>query len=75
MALWAVSPTATCSLVSPQMAQPLTSVSDISEVYAHFALTERQYLAHISQDNFDGLTNKKDIELRLLDDTIYSPQR
>lgn len=64
-------PYRTGSLVSPQMAQPLTSVSDISEVYAHFALTERQYLAHISQDNPDGLTNKKDIELRLLDDTIY----
>lgn len=32
------------SLVSPSMPKPLTTVSDISEMYAYFSLTERQLL-------------------------------
>ena len=32
------------SLASPSMAQPLTTLSDISEVYAYFSLTERDVL-------------------------------
>ncbi|WP_321071446.1 efflux RND transporter periplasmic adaptor subunit [Porphyromonas sp.] len=61
------------SLVSPQMPQPLTSVSDISEMYAHFSITERQFLA-LSRAHGglkEGISSIGGIELRLIDGTIY----
>ena len=61
------------SLVSPQMPQPLTSVSDISEMYAHFSITERQFLAlsRAHEGLKEGLSSIGDIELRLIDGTLY----
>ena len=38
------------SLVSPSMTTPLTTVSDISEMYAYFSMTEKQLLDLIRQD-------------------------
>ena len=35
------------SLVSPSVASPLTTVADISEMYAYFSMTERQLLSQI----------------------------
>ncbi|CCY09473.1 efflux transporter RND family MFP subunit [Porphyromonas sp. CAG:1061] len=61
------------SLVSPQMPQPLTSVSDISEMYAHFSITERQFLA-LSRAHGglkEGISSIGGIELRLIDGTLY----
>ena len=61
------------SLVSPQMPQSLTSVSDISEMYAHFSITERQFLAlsRAHEGLKEGLSSIGDIELRLIDGTLY----
>ena len=36
------------SLVSPSVASPLTTVADISEMYAYFSMTERQLLSFAS---------------------------
>ena len=37
------------SLVSPSVANPLTTVADISEMYAYFSMTERQLLSQIRE--------------------------
>lgn len=39
------------ALVSPSIATPLTTVSDISEMYAYFSMTEKQLLELIRQDS------------------------
>lgn len=39
------------ALVSPSTATPLTTVSDISEMYAYFSMTEKQLLELIRQDS------------------------
>lgn len=61
------------SLVSPQMPQSLTSVSDISEMYAHFSITERQFLAlsRAHEGLKEGISSIGGIELRLIDGTLY----
>lgn len=47
------------TLVSPSSQEPLTTVSDISEVYAYFSMNEREYLDFIQ--NAEG----KDIEAKI----------
>ncbi|OBX26336.1 membrane fusion protein (multidrug efflux system) [Gelidibacter algens] len=47
------------TLVSPSTQEPLTTVSDISEVYAYFSMNEREYLDFIQ--NAEG----KDIEAKI----------
>jgi membrane fusion protein (multidrug efflux system) len=47
------------SLVSPSNQEPLTTVSDISEVYAYFSMNEKEYLDFIQ--NAEG----KDIEEKI----------
>lgn len=39
------------ALVSPSISTPLTTVSDISEMYAYFSMTEKQLLDLIRQDS------------------------
>lgn len=61
------------TLVSPSDATPLTSVSDNSEMYIYFSMTERQVLgltrAYGSLDN--ALRNLPELELQLSDGTRY----
>ncbi len=64
------------SLVSPSDASPLTTVSDISKVYAFFSLNETQYLDFLQ--NAEGknlkekLANYSDVNLILANGKIYS---
>ena len=62
------------SLVSPSSATPLTTVSDISEMYVYFSMNEKQILDMIRQA--DGstsgvLSGLPEVELQLADGTIY----
>lgn len=62
------------TLVSPSDATPLTSVSDNSEMYVYFSMTERQVLgltrAYGSLEN--ALKNLPELELQLSDGTTYA---
>ena len=62
------------TLVSPSDATPLTSVSDNSDMYVYFSMTESQVLSltrrHGSLEN--ALRSMPDIELQLSDGTVYS---
>lgn len=63
------------SLVSPSSATPLTTVSDISEMYVYFSMNEKQVLDMIRQANgstTDILNELPEVELQLADGTIYS---
>lgn len=62
------------SLASPSSAQPLTTVSDNSQVYAYFSLTEKDLLD--LTDGGQGSVNAAiaampEVNLRLSDGTIY----
>jgi len=62
------------SLASPSSAQPLTTVSDISQVYAYFSLTEKDLLQ--MSDNGQrslaaAIAAMPPVELRLSDGTVY----
>lgn len=63
------------NLVSPQDAQPLTTVSDIKNVYAYFSLNEKELIAFMR--NMEGKTldekakNIPDVELLLADGSVY----
>lgn len=61
------------SLVSPTNPQPLTIVSDISEMFAHFSVTERQVLgfSHSGQNIKEALESLPELRLQLLDGTTY----
>ncbi|HJV78159.1 MAG TPA: efflux RND transporter periplasmic adaptor subunit [Paludibacter sp.] len=61
------------SLVSPSGTTPLTTVSDISEMYAYFSLTERQLLGLTANGNSSKEILKKmpAIELKMIDGNIY----
>lgn len=62
------------ALVGPSMMQPLTTVSDNSDMYVYFSMTENQLLTMVreygSKDN--ALKNMPEIELRLNDKSVYS---
>ncbi len=62
------------SLVSPTMTTPLTSVSDNSEMYVYFSMTEKQLLSHIRQygSKDAALKNMPEVSLELGDQTMYS---
>ncbi len=62
------------SLVSPTMTTPLTSVSDNSEMYVYFSMTEKQLLSHIRQygSKDAALKNMPEVNLELGDQTMYS---
>ncbi len=60
------------SLVSPSSATPLTSVSDNSEMYVYFSMTERQILELIGQYGAnDYLKRLPEVSLRLSDGSVY----
>ena len=64
------------TLVSPSDASPLTTVSDISKVYAFFSLNESQYLDFLQNAEGktleDKLANYQDVNLILANGTVYS---
>lgn len=62
------------SLVSPSSATPLTTVSDISEMYVYFSMNEKQILDMIRQakgSTPDMLNELPEVELQLADGTIF----
>ncbi|MDE6466860.1 MAG: efflux RND transporter periplasmic adaptor subunit, partial [Duncaniella sp.] len=62
------------SLASPSSAQPLTTVSDNSQVYAYFSLTEKDLLAMTNNgaNSLDAaIKSLPEVQLRLSDGTIY----
>lgn len=61
------------SLVSASIATPLTTVADISEMYAYFSMTERQLLNLIREGGSmkEILDKLPDVHLQLIDGTIY----
>lgn len=63
------------ALVSPGDATPLTTVSVIDEVYAYFALNERDYLNFIQTTEGKNLSEKiknfPPVELRMVNGTVY----
>ena len=61
------------SLVSASMATPMTTVADISEMYAYFSMTERQLLGMIREGGSmqEILTKLPKINLQLIDGTLY----
>lgn len=62
------------SLASPSSQQPLTTVSDNSQVYAYFSLTERDLLnlAKGGEATIDGAVKEMpQVQLRLADGTMY----
>lgn len=62
------------SLASPSSAQPLTTVSDNSQVYAYFSLTERDLLnlAKGGEQTVNGaIASMPEVRLRLADGTLY----
>ena len=62
------------SLVSPSIVTPLTTVSDISEMYAYFSMTERQLLGFTANgtSSKDILSTMPSVQLKLIDGTIYA---
>lgn len=54
------------ALVSPSTATPLTTVSDISEMYAYFSMTEKQLLELLRQDTSSSIALKKMPEVSLI---------
>ncbi len=62
------------SLASPSSAQPLTTVSDNSEVYAYFSLTEKDLLklSGEGKQSIDAaIKAMPEVQLRLSDGTLY----
>jgi len=61
------------SLVSPSGTTPLTTVSDISDMYAYFSMTERQLLGLTANGDSPKEILKKmpDVELRMIDGNLY----
>lgn len=62
------------SLASPSMLQPLTTVSDNNEVYAYFALNEKDILSLTNNGEFSlnqRIAQMPEVTLRLADGTIY----
>jgi len=66
------------SLVSPADPIPLTTVSDISEVYAYFSMNEKDYLDFIQNTEGETLQAKLDsmpaVRLELANGSIYKEE-
>jgi len=64
------------SLVSPTDQMPLTTVSDISEVYAYFSMNEKEYLNFIQnakgESKEDKIKNLPEVILILVNGTEYA---
>lgn len=62
------------SLVSPSMAEPLTTVSDNSEMYVYFSMTEKQLL-NLGREHSslkEAIATMPAIELELSDGKLYA---
>lgn len=62
------------SLASPSMGQPLTTVSDNSEVYAYFSLTEKDLLDMTDNGSTtlnSQIANMPPVKLKLADGTVF----
>lgn len=63
------------ALVSPSDPQPLTTVSNVDEMYAYFAMNERDYLNFLQSTPGKSLEEKisqfPKVKLRLINDSIY----
>jgi membrane fusion protein (multidrug efflux system) len=63
------------ALVSPGDPTPLTTVSDTDEVYAFFAMNERDYLNFLQnakgEDLSEKINNFPPVELQLVNDQLY----
>lgn len=61
------------ALVGPSIPQPLTTVSDNSEMYVYFSMTENQLLGMTRQYGTmdEALANMPEVELQLNDKSIY----
>ena len=68
----------TGALVSPTGTEPLTTVSDISKVYAYFSVTERQYLdfmqAAAGETIEDKVQDLPPVQLQLSNGTLYEKE-
>ena len=62
------------TLVSPSMTQPLTTVSDNSEMYVYFSMTENQVLDMVREYGSmdEAIAKMPEISLELNDGTVYS---
>ena len=62
------------ALVSPSMPQPLTTVSDNSQMYVYFSMSENQLLALTRQYGSTAATLKQmpDVALQLSDGSLYA---
>lgn len=64
------------ALVSPTSTQPLTTVSDISKVYAYFSMNETEYLDFLKEYEGekvqDKIANMPEVELILANGSSYS---
>lgn len=63
------------SLASPSSAQPLTTVSNNSQVYAYFSLTEKDILQLVGNGERtlnNAIATMPEVRLRLADGTMYS---
>ena len=63
------------NLVAPGDAQPLTTLSDINEVYTYFSMSEKDFLLFNSQDQGENVNEKiakmESVSLMLADNSIY----
>lgn len=62
------------ALVSSSIATPLVTVSDGSEMYVYFSMTENQVLAMSRKDGnlVNAMENMPEVELKLSDGTMYN---
>lgn len=64
------------SLVGPSDQTPITTVSEVGEVYAYFSMNEREYLDFLSaaegKNVSEKLKNMPEVELVLANDQIYT---
>lgn len=63
------------SLVSPSSATPLTTVSDNSEMYVYFSMTERQILELVAQYGAENFLQKLPTVSLKLSMVVYTVER
>lgn len=61
------------ALVSPSISTPMTTVSEIGDVYVYFSMTEKELLAMAKTGNTikEQLSKMPAVKLQLIDGTIY----
>lgn len=66
------------ALVSPNDPQPLTTVSDIDDVYAFFSMNEKEYLDFLQntpgEDLSEKINNFPPVQLQLVNGNIYDKE-